>query len=172
MTDGEREFGDLAKLGDELMEHMERAATEPVNPANRDRVSRRARQLAERNARYEELKNHLNAKLSKGAQSTLDIDQDECRHIESQLLRLGQEQLHAQTHLIGMVEPGYLDGRRDLSKTFTVIAKNIEDSMVQAGAEAGVDYAYLDLYQLAAPFVLALFRDKDAAEIGFDADNF
>jgi hypothetical protein len=44
--------------------------------------------------------------------------------------------------------------------------------MVKAGAESGIDYTYLDLYQLATPFVLAMFVDKDADELGFDADDF
>jgi hypothetical protein len=148
------------------------SATKPTKPDANDRASRRARQLAERNARYEGLKASLNSKLRRRARSTQEIDQDECRRMESEIIRVEHEQLHAQDHLIEMVPPGFFDGKRDLSKTFTVIAKNIEDSLVKSGAEAGIDYTYLDLYKLAAPFILVMFQDKDADEIGFDAENF
>ena len=41
---------------------------------------------------------------------------------------------------------------------FMVIAKNIEDSLIQSGAVAGKDYSYIDLYNLAQPFVLERFK--------------
>jgi hypothetical protein len=147
------------------------SAIKPTKLADNDRTTRRARQIEKRNAEYERQKDAIRRKLDR-PYSVDETDRAELNHIESQLIRVEQEQIHAQDHLIEMVPPGFFDGKRDLSKTFTVIAKNIEDSLVKAGAEAGIDYTYLDLYQLASPFVLAMFVDKDADEISFDADNF
>src|SRR5262249_6076275 len=126
-----------------------RGAPEPTELA--DRAARRARQLEKRNANYERVKASLIAKLNRRARASSERDQDECTHIENDIIRVEHGQFHAQDHLIEMVPPGFFDGKRDLSRRFTMIAKNIEDSMVKAGAEAGVDYTYLDLYKLAAP---------------------
>jgi len=41
-----------------------------------------------------------------------------------------------------------------LDELLLAIARNIEDSLVKAGAKPGIDYSILDLYNLAQPFAL------------------
>jgi hypothetical protein len=146
------------------------SATKPTKPGD-ERATRRKRQLEKLNTEFEQRKAQIKSQIKK-LDITTEKGLEESNHLETLLTRVAHAQLHAQDHLIEMVPPGFFDGKRDLSKTFTVIAKNIEDSLVKAGAEAGVDYTYLDLYKLAAPFILVMFQDKDADEISFDADNF
>lgn len=43
---------------------------------------------------------------------------------------------------------------------YLAIAKNIEDSLVEAGATPGEDYTIIDLYTLAQPFVLDQFKEN------------
>ena len=57
-----------------------------------------------------------------------------------------------------------------LDDLLLVMAKNIELSMLAAGATPGVDYTHLDLFNLAAPFVLSVFEKTD--KITFASDNF
>lgn len=45
-----------------------------------------------------------------------------------------------------------------LEDLLLVMAKNVEDSMLQAGAKPGDDYTILDLYKLAQPFALDVFK--------------
>ena len=60
-------------------------------------------------------------------------------------------------------------GSNDLEDCFLIIAKNIENSLLMVGARPGEDYTYLDLYKLAAPFVLHRFRKKELNyEIAWD----
>lgn len=54
-----------------------------------------------------------------------------------------------------------LMGALNLSDEFYAIAYNIETSMLNAGAVPGKDYSRLDLYKLAQPFVLELFKGND-----------
>lgn len=48
-----------------------------------------------------------------------------------------------------------------LEDLLLILAKNIEESLIQAGAIAGKDYNILDLYKLAQPFALEKFKSPD-----------
>lgn len=39
-----------------------------------------------------------------------------------------------------------------------MFARNIEDALIEAGAEPGVDYSRLDLFKLAQPYVMERFK--------------
>lgn len=54
-----------------------------------------------------------------------------------------------------------LMGALDLADEFYAIAYNIETSLLNGGAVPGQDYTRLDLYQLAQPFVLELFKGNE-----------
>jgi len=54
-----------------------------------------------------------------------------------------------------------LMGALDLADEFYAIAYNIETSLLNVGAVPGQDYTRLDLYQLAQPFVLELFKGNE-----------
>lgn len=54
-----------------------------------------------------------------------------------------------------------LMGALDLADEFYAIAYNIETSLLNGGAVPGKDYTRLDLYQLAQPFVLELFKGNE-----------
>ncbi|CAL1241825.1 hypothetical protein [Candidatus Methylocalor cossyra] len=45
-----------------------------------------------------------------------------------------------------------------LDDLFLVMAKNVEDGLIKGGARPGIDYSILDLYQLAQPFALEIFK--------------
>lgn len=47
----------------------------------------------------------------------------------------------------------------ELADEYLAMAYTIELSLISAGAEPGKDYTILDLYKLAQPFALELFRD-------------
>jgi hypothetical protein len=49
----------------------------------------------------------------------------------------------------------------DFTDFFSIIAKNIEDSLIQSGAKPSKDYTILDLYNLAQPFALTKFKDLE-----------
>lgn len=49
----------------------------------------------------------------------------------------------------------------DLTDLLMVVAKNVENSLIQSGAEPGKDYNVLDLYKLAQPFALELFKQDE-----------
>lgn len=51
-----------------------------------------------------------------------------------------------------------------LPDEYLAMAYNIEESLICAGAEPGKDYTILDLYKLAQPFALELFKTKDKME--------
>jgi len=64
---------------------------------------------------------------------------------------------HNRTHLIPFVSgtnPGALE---DL---LLVMAKNVEAAMVASGAKPRVDYTHLDLFKLAAPFALEVWKEN------------
>lgn len=42
------------------------------------------------------------------------------------------------------------------------MAMNIEESLLEAGAIAGKDYTYKDLWTMAMPFALDIFKDKES----------
>ncbi|MBP6748088.1 MAG: hypothetical protein KA144_00495 [Xanthomonadaceae bacterium] len=48
-----------------------------------------------------------------------------------------------------------------LSDLLLIMAMNVEESMITAGATPGKDYSHLDLYKLAAPFALEIFKSRD-----------
>ena len=54
-----------------------------------------------------------------------------------------------------------LMGALDLADEFYAIAYNIETSLLNSGAVPGKDYNRLDLYKLAQPFVLELFKGNE-----------
>ncbi len=49
--------------------------------------------------------------------------------------------------------------RGHLTDEYLAMAYNVELSLIAAGAVPGKDYTLLDLYKLAQPFALELFRD-------------
>lgn len=56
-----------------------------------------------------------------------------------------------------MLTPFYTDDQvtlTDMKDYFWLVARTIEQSLVESGAIPGEDYKLLDLYQLAGPFVL------------------
>jgi len=42
-----------------------------------------------------------------------------------------------------------------------VLAKNVEDSLLSAGAIPGKDYTILDCYKMAQPFALEIFKSNN-----------
>ncbi len=59
--------------------------------------------------------------------------------------------------LLSEVESVKPEELRDL---LFVMAKNIEESLIRGGAKAGIDYEIIDLYQLAQPFALEVFKNN------------
>ena len=49
----------------------------------------------------------------------------------------------------------------DLSDYLLIVAMNIEDSLVTAGAVPNKDYTYLDLIKLAQPFALEKMKNDE-----------
>lgn len=49
--------------------------------------------------------------------------------------------------------------RGSLTDEYLAIAYNVEQSLIAAGGVPGKDYTLLDLYKLAQPLVIELFRD-------------
>ena len=67
---------------------------------------------------------------------------------------------HNRTHLIHYVGGNDTTSLEDL---LLVVAKNIEEAMLTAGAEPGKDYTYRDLFTLSLPFAVDTWkhnRDK------------
>lgn len=52
--------------------------------------------------------------------------------------------------------------RSTLEDLILVMAMNIEESLLEAGAIAGKDYTYKDLWTMAMPFALEIFKDKES----------
>lgn len=59
----------------------------------------------------------------------------------------------------------------DLSDEYLAMAYTIEQSLISAGAVPGEDYTILDLYKLAQPFILELFRVKDRMTYSYPAET-
>ncbi|WP_312374434.1 hypothetical protein [Stutzerimonas nitrititolerans] len=57
--------------------------------------------------------------------------------------------------------------RGALIDEYLAMAYNVEQSLIAAGAVPGKDYTYLDLYKLAQPLVIELFRD-DSRQMEYD----
>ena len=51
--------------------------------------------------------------------------------------------------------------RGTLSDEYLAMAYNVEQSLIAAGGVPGKDYTLLDLYKLAQPFAIELFRDDN-----------
>jgi hypothetical protein len=64
-----------------------------------------------------------------------------------------------------------LMGSNHISEELLAIAYNIEQALLNAGAIPGKDYTYLDLFQLAQPFVLEMFKIRDKMEYDYPADK-
>lgn len=56
-----------------------------------------------------------------------------------------------------------------LSDEYLAMAYTIEDSLLSAGAIPGDDYTILDLYKLAQPFALEIFKIKEKIEYDYAA---
>ncbi len=50
----------------------------------------------------------------------------------------------------------------NLDDLLLVIAKNVEEGLIKGGARPGIDYSILELYQLAQPFALEIFKNNIA----------
>jgi hypothetical protein len=57
--------------------------------------------------------------------------------------------------------------RGALIDEYLAMAYNVEQSLIAAGGVPGKDYTLLDLYKLAQPLVIELFRD-DSRKMGYD----
>ena len=55
-------------------------------------------------------------------------------------------------------------GMDEFSDLFMIMAKNVEDSLIQGGATPGEDYSILDLYRLAQPFALSVFKSNESMQ--------
>jgi len=57
----------------------------------------------------------------------------------------------------------------ELSDEYLAMAYTIEESLVSAGAIPGKDYTILDLYKLAQPFALELFKTNEKMQYSYAA---
>ena len=57
-----------------------------------------------------------------------------------------------------------------LEDLLLVLAKNVEESLLEGGARPGKDYTILDLYKLAQPFALSAFEAR--SDITFATSHF
>lgn len=57
--------------------------------------------------------------------------------------------------------------RGSLSDEYLAMAYTVELSLISAGAVPGKDYTLLDLYKLAQPFALELFKQNDKIEYDY-----
>jgi hypothetical protein len=62
-------------------------------------------------------------------------------------------------------------GRGALTDEYLTIASNIEEALQKAGAIAGKDYTYLDLFHLAQPFVVKMFNAGSITQYDYPSDN-
>ncbi len=49
-----------------------------------------------------------------------------------------------------------------LEDLILVMAMNVERSLIEAGAQPGSDYTYQDLFNMATPFALEVFRRNES----------
>ena len=56
-------------------------------------------------------------------------------------------------------------GPNDLQDFLSVVCANIENSLQQNGAVAGIDYTHLDLMKLAVPFAVERFKTKSSLRV-------
>jgi hypothetical protein len=50
----------------------------------------------------------------------------------------------------------------NLDDLLLIMAKNVEAGLIKGGARPGIDYSILDLYELAQPFALEIFKKNIA----------
>ena len=74
---------------------------------------------------------------------------------------------HNETHLIRFFSSTEPEALEDL---LLIMAKNVEEAMLMAGAKPGEDYTYRDLFTLATPFVLEVWRTS--GKVHFSINNF
>jgi hypothetical protein len=74
---------------------------------------------------------------------------------------------HNESHLIRFVGKTEPEALEDL---LLIMAKNVESAMVTAGAEPGKDYTYRDLFTLAMPLVLEVW--KTSGKVHFAIEDF
>jgi len=58
---------------------------------------------------------------------------------------------------------------KTLEDLWLILARNVEDSLIDSDAQPGKDYTRLDLYKLAQPFVLDMFQ-RPGNEITFTVE--
>jgi len=58
----------------------------------------------------------------------------------------------------GLIRDLCLTDHTTLEDLLLVMAKNVECSLMEAGAKPGKDYTLLDLYKLAQPFALETYK--------------
>ena len=51
--------------------------------------------------------------------------------------------------------------QKSLAEVMVMLASEMEEAMIAAGAKAEIDYTHQSLFSLAAPFALTVFNDKD-----------
>lgn len=61
-------------------------------------------------------------------------------------------------------------GAGDIGDEMLAVAFTIEQGLLSSGAKPGVDYTHLDLFKLAQPFVLQMFK-KGKMEYAYPADE-
>ena len=61
--------------------------------------------------------------------------------------------------------------RGELSDEFMALAYTVEDSLISAGAVPGKDYSILDLYKLAQPFALEIFKSNENIKYAYASIN-
>jgi hypothetical protein len=72
---------------------------------------------------------------------------------------------------IGRTEMGITQCEsRPLSELLAVLAKNIEQAMLLVGATPGKDYTFRDLFELATPYALEIFKTDN--KVNFDSEHF
>lgn len=50
----------------------------------------------------------------------------------------------------------------DVQDMLSLMSANVEDALIESGAEPGKDYQILDVFKLAQPFVLEMFKDRES----------
>lgn len=50
----------------------------------------------------------------------------------------------------------------DVQDMLSAMAANVEDALIESGAEPGKDYQILDVFKLAQPFVLEMFKSRES----------
>jgi hypothetical protein len=91
-------------------------------------------------------------------------------HNERKATRKAYLASHAKTHLIPYVELTAADST--LEDLILVMAKNVEEALIAAGATKGTDYTYRDLFTWAMPLVLEVWRQAPEDRYTFAMSHF